>query len=245
MMQATSEEPGSRGAAAEWSVDRAAREAIAAVDPQLAEALADEARRQSDTIELIASENYVSEAVRAAHASVLTNKYAEGYPGHRYYGGCRYVDVVEDLARERAVRLFRAEHANVQPHSGAQANMAVTMAVLRPGDTFLGLDLSQGGHLTHGSPVNASGLLYHAVPYGLDPETGRVDYDKMEELAIDPGSQTPFVSHGDCLEDAQKVADDIKARFGVKEVVINHVGPVIGAHTGAGVVSIFFLGRHR
>lgn len=135
-------------------------------------------------IELIASENYVSKQVLAALGSVCTNKYAEGYPGARYYGGCEVVDQIETLAIERLCQLFDAEYANVQPHSGAQANMAVLMACLKPGDTFMGLDLSQGGHLTHGSPVNMSGILYNAVSYGLDEQTGLVDYDRMEELAL-------------------------------------------------------------
>ena len=142
-----------------------------------------EAERQASGLELIASENYVSNAVLKAMGSVCTNKYAEGYPGKRYYGGCEVVDQIEQVAIDRLKAIYGAEWANVQPHSGAQANMAVIMAVLRPGDTFMGLDLSQGGHLTHGSPVNASGILYHAVPYGLDPATGRIDYDDMERKA--------------------------------------------------------------
>ena len=144
-----------------------------------------EHERQKSGLELIASENYVTDEVLSAMGSICTNKYAEGYPGKRYYGGCEVVDQIEQLAIDRLKELYGAEWANVQPHSGAQANMAVTMAVLHPGDTFMGLDLSQGGHLTHGSPVNASGLLYNAVAYGLNPETGRVDYDKMEELALE------------------------------------------------------------
>ncbi len=144
-----------------------------------------ERERQSSGLELIASENYVSQQVMDAMGSVCTNKYAEGYPGRRYYGGCEVVDQIEQLAIDRLCKIYDAEYANVQPHSGAQANMAVTMACLKPGDTFMGLDLSQGGHLTHGSPVNASGILYHAVAYGLDPETGRIDYDKMEQTALE------------------------------------------------------------
>jgi len=144
-----------------------------------------EKERQSSGLELIASENYVSDQVMEAMGSICTNKYAEGYPGKRYYGGCEVVDEIEQLAIDRLCKLYDAEYANVQPHSGAQANMAVTMACLKPGDTFMGLDLSQGGHLTHGSPVNASGILYHAVPYGLDPETGRIDYDAMEKKALE------------------------------------------------------------
>ena len=145
----------------------------------------EETARQENGLELIASENYVSDEVLRAMGSVCTNKYAEGYPGKRYYGGCEVVDRIESLAIERLKRLFDAEWANVQPHSGAQANMAVIMAVLKPGDTFMGLDLSQGGHLTHGSPVNVSGILYNAVAYGLDPETGLVDYDAMEKKALE------------------------------------------------------------
>ena len=154
-------------------------------DIQIIDLIKKEHERQKSGLELIASENYVTEEVLKAMGSICTNKYAEGYPGKRYYGGCEVVDQIEQLAIDRLKTIYGAEWANVQPHSGAQANMAVTMAILKPGDTFMGLDLSQGGHLTHGSPVNASGLLYHAVAYGLDPETGRVDYDKMEQLALE------------------------------------------------------------
>lgn len=143
-----------------------------------------EARRQRDGIELIASENFVSHQVTEAMGSCLTNKYAEGYPGKRYYGGCEVVDQTEQLAIDRLKELFNAEYANVQPHSGAQANMAVFLSVLKPGDTFMGLDLSHGGHLSHGSPVNSSGILYNAISYGLDKESGLIDYDKMEKLAL-------------------------------------------------------------
>jgi len=143
-----------------------------------------EHNRQKRGIELIASENFVSKQVMDAMGSCLTNKYAEGYPGHRYYGGCEVVDEVEQIAIDRLCRIYGAEYANVQPHSGAQANMAVFMAVMNPGDTFMGLDLSHGGHLSHGSPVNSSGILYRAVSYGLDEKTGRVDYDAMESLAL-------------------------------------------------------------
>ena len=154
-------------------------------DIQITDLIKKEQERQKSGLELIASENYVTDEVLKAMGSVCTNKYAEGYPGKRYYGGCEVVDQIEQLAIDRIKTIYGAEWANVQPHSGAQANMAVTMAVLKPGDTFMGLDLSQGGHLTHGSPVNASGLLYHAVAYGLDPATGLVDYDKMEQLALE------------------------------------------------------------
>src|SRR5687768_6680385 len=154
------------------------------VDPEVWQAIKDEERRQHDKIELIASENYVSRAVLQAQGSVLTNKYAEGYPGKRYYGGCEHVDVAESLAIERAKELFGAEHANVQPHSGAQANMAVYMAVLQPGDTLLGMGLAFGGHLTHGYPVNFSGKLYTATSYAVDKETERLDYDELERQAV-------------------------------------------------------------
>ena len=154
-------------------------------DLQIFNLIKKEEERQTTGIELIASENYVSDQVLSALGSVCTNKYAEGYPGARYYGGCEVVDQIERLAIERLCQLFEAEYANVQPHSGAQANMAVMMACLRPGDTFMGLDLAQGGHLTHGSPVNMSGILYHAVPYGLNELTGMVDYDRMEEIATE------------------------------------------------------------
>ena len=154
-------------------------------DIQIFDLIRKETERQKNGLELIASENYVSDDVLKTMGSICTNKYAEGYPGKRYYGGCEIVDQIEQLAIDRLKSIYGAEWANVQPHSGAQANMAVIMAVLKPGDTFMGLDLSQGGHLTHGSPVNASGILYNAVAYGLDPETGLVDYDKMEELALE------------------------------------------------------------
>ncbi|WP_419179819.1 serine hydroxymethyltransferase [Polycladomyces zharkentensis] len=160
-------------------------EHIRQTDPETAEAIASELARQQGKIELIASENFVSRAVLEALGTVLTNKYAEGYPGKRYYGGCEYVDIVEDLARERAKKLFGAEHANVQPHSGAQANMAVYFAVLEPGDTVLGMNLAHGGHLTHGSPVNFSGKLYKFVAYGVDPETHRIDYEEVRRLALE------------------------------------------------------------
>ena len=154
------------------------------VDPEIAEAIVAEQKRQNDHIELIASENWVSKAVMAAMGSPLTNKYAEGYPGKRYYGGCECVDVVENLAIERAKELFGCEYANVQPHSGAQANMAVQFAILNPGDTIMGMNLAHGGHLTHGSPVNMSGKYFNVVPYGANDE-GFIDYDKMYDLAME------------------------------------------------------------
>ena len=157
-------------------------EEIKKVDPEVAAAMTDEWNRQNDNLELIASENIASKAVMSAMGSHLTNKYAEGYPGKRYYGGCQYVDVIEDLARERAKELFGAEYANVQPHSGAQANMAVFFAVLNPGDTFMGMNLDHGGHLTHGSPVNMSGKYFNCVPYGVNDE-GRIDYDNVLAIA--------------------------------------------------------------
>jgi glycine hydroxymethyltransferase len=154
------------------------------VDPEVADALAREARRQSETLELIASENFVSEAVLEAVGSVATNKYAEGYPGRRYYGGCEFVDVIEQLAIERALRLFGSEHANVQPHSGTQANIAAYLSVLEPGDRILGMNLSHGGHLTHGHPLNFSGRFFEVVPYGVHPETEQIDYEALAELAV-------------------------------------------------------------
>ncbi len=157
---------------------------VRSVDPEIAQAIVDEQERQNSHIELIASENWVSKAVMAAMGSPLTNKYAEGYPGKRYYGGCDCVDVVEDLARERAKELFGCEYANVQPHSGAQANMAVQFAVCKPGDTIMGMNLDHGGHLTHGSPVNMSGKYFHIVPYGVNDD-GFIDYDKLRETALE------------------------------------------------------------
>jgi glycine hydroxymethyltransferase len=154
-------------------------------DPQIADAINLELGRQRDKIELIASENFVSRAVMEAMGTVLTNKYAEGYPGRRYYGGCEYVDIAENIARDRVKELFGAEHANVQPHSGAQANMAVYFTILKPGDTVLGMNLSHGGHLTHGSPVNFSGTLYNFVEYGVDPETHLINYDEVRAKALE------------------------------------------------------------
>lgn len=153
------------------------------VDPEIANWIEMEAARQAENLELIASENFTSQAVLEATGAILTNKYAEGYPGRRWYGGCKYVDEIEGLARSRACALFGAEHANVQPHAGSQANMAAYFATLEPGDTILGMDLSHGGHLTHGSPVNFSGRLFNIISYGVNPETEQVDYDKLAELA--------------------------------------------------------------
>ena len=158
---------------------------IRAYDPELCASFDAELKRQRENIELIASENYVSEAVLAAMGSVLTNKYAEGYPGKRYYGGCYAVDVAEEIAKKRACELFGAEHANVQPHSGAQANIAVYFALLKPGDTVMGMALDNGGHLTHGSSANLSGSYFHFVPYGVNAETGKIDYDDVMRIALE------------------------------------------------------------
>lgn len=160
-------------------------EKLAAVDPEINAAICEELGRQRNKIELIASENFVSPAVMEAMGTVLTNKYAEGYPGHRYYGGCEYVDKVEILAIERAKKLFGADHVNVQPHSGANANTAVYFAFLKPGDTIMGMNLSQGGHLSHGSPVNISGSYYNVVPYGVDHDTETIDYDALAQTAAE------------------------------------------------------------
>ncbi len=157
---------------------------VQSVDPEISEVIRQEELRQNNKLELIASENFVSRAVMAAQGCVMTNKYAEGYPGKRYYGGCEYVDVAEELARERAKQLFGAEHANVQPHSGAQANSAVYFAALNPGDTVMGMNLSHGGHLTHGSPVNFSGKNYKFVDYGVNAQTETIDYDQLREIAL-------------------------------------------------------------
>src|ERR1700741_1980648 len=161
------------------SMDRSLSE----VDPEVFQAIENEERRQHEGLELIASENFVSEAVLEAAGSVFTNKYAEGYPGKRYYGGCEFADVVENLARDRAKQLFGAEHANVQPHSGSSANMEAYSAVLKPGDTILGLNLAHGGHLTHGHPLNFSGKTYKVVPYGVRKDTETIDYDELEQIA--------------------------------------------------------------
>ena len=155
---------------------------VRAVDEEIAQAIVEEQKRQDSHIELIASENWVSKAVMAAMGSPLTNKYAEGYPGKRYYGGCECVDVVEELARERAKKLFGCEYVNVQPHSGAQANMAVFFAMLEPGDTYMGMNLAHGGHLSHGSPVNMSGKYFNCVPYGVNDD-GFIDYDEVLRIA--------------------------------------------------------------
>ena len=189
---------------------------IRAADPELTEAIELELNRQRTHIELIASENFVSPAVMAAMGTCLTNKYAEGYPGHRYYGGCQFVDIAENLARDRAKQLFGAEHANVQPHSGAQANMAVYFAMLKPGDTVMGMSLSNGGHLTHGSPVNMSGAYFNFVPYGVSSETETIDYDEVRRIALEcrpkmivaGASAYPRTIHFDKL---RAIADEVGA----------------------------------
>ena len=185
-------------------------------DTQIFDLIAQEEARQKNGLELIASENYVTPEVLQAMGSICTNKYAEGYPGKRYYGGCQVVDKIEQLAIDRLKALYGACWANVQPHSGAQANLAVEMSILNPGDTFMGLDLSQGGHLTHGSPVNASGILYNAVAYGLDPETGTIDYDAMERTAKECkpkliiGGASAYSREWD-YERMRKIADEVGA----------------------------------
>ena len=191
---------------------------IERVDPEVARAIAAENGRQHRKIELIASENFASPAVRAAAASVLTHKYAEGYPGKRYYGGCEFVDVAETLARDRAKAIFGAEHANVQPHSGAQANMSVYFAVLQPGDAVLGMDLSHGGHLTHGSAVNFSGKLYRFVPYGVDPVTERLDYEQVRNLAREHRPKLIVAGasaypRGYDFKQLREIADEVGARL--------------------------------
>ncbi len=211
-------------------------------DPEIVKALNLELKRQRDNIELIASENIVSEAVLETMGTVLTNKYAEGYPGKRYYGGCEYVDIPEEIARNRAKELFGAEHANVQPHSGAQANLAVYLAVLKPGDTVLGMNLAHGGHLTHGNPANASGLLYNFVAYGVDEETFTIDYEEVRKAAfkhrprliVAGASAYPRTID---FEKMAKIANDVGALFMVDMAHIaglvaggQHPSPVPHAH---------------
>ena len=187
-------------------------------DPELAEAVRHEERRQEDHVELIASENYASPLVMAIQNSVLTNKYAEGYPGKRYYSGCEYVDIAERLAIDRLKALFDCDYANVQPHAGAQANAAVFLALTNPGDTVMGMNLAQGGHLTHGNPSNFSGRHYKIVPYGLDPETGLIDYDEMERIALDArpkmliGGFSAYSRHKDWAR-MRAIADKVGAIF--------------------------------
>ncbi|GLI08640.1 serine hydroxymethyltransferase [Paenibacillus tyrfis] len=211
-------------------------------DPKIVEAMNLELGRQRDKIELIASENFVSQAVLEAMGTVLTNKYAEGYPHKRYYGGCEYVDIVEDIARDRAKELFGAEHANVQPHSGAQANMAVYLAAVKPGDTILGMNLSHGGHLTHGSPVNASGILYNFVEYGVSEKDARIDYDEVRKAAFKHRPRlivagASAYSRTIDFEALGKIAEDVGALFMVDMAHIAglvaaglHPNPVPHAH---------------
>src|SRR5690625_805578 len=200
-------------------------------DRELFDAMEAEKKRQQDNIELIASENFVSEAVMEAAGSVLTNKYAEGYPGRRYYGGCEYVDVAEDLARDRAKEIFDAQHVNVQPHSGAQANMAVYFSFLEPGDTVLGMNLSHGGHLTHGSPVNFSGKLFNFVDYGVDKETEMIDYDAVLEKSkeVKPKmivSGASAYSRTIDIKKFREIADQVGAYF---FVVMAHIAGLVAA----------------
>src|SRR5262249_9209838 len=191
---------------------------LAESDPEVALAIDNEARRQHEGLELIASENFVSEAVLEAAGSVFTNKYAEGYPGKRYYGGCEFTDVVENLARDRAKQLFGAEHANVQPHAGSQANMAAYAAIIQPGDTVMGLNLAMGGHLTHGHPLNFSGKTYKIVAYGVTKETETIDYDELAKLAkehhpkliIGGGSAYPRTID---FARMRKIADSVEALY--------------------------------
>ncbi|MCP3775325.1 serine hydroxymethyltransferase [Paenibacillus sp. MZ04-78.2] len=211
-------------------------------DPKIVEAMNLELGRQRDKIELIASENFVSQAVLEAMGTVLTNKYAEGYPHKRYYGGCEYVDIVEDIARDRAKELFGAEHANVQPHSGAQANLAVYLAAVKPGDTILGMNLSHGGHLTHGSPVNASGILYNFVEYGVTEKDARIDYDDVRKAAFKHRPRlivagASAYSRTIDFEALGKIAEDVGALFMVDMAHIAglvaaglHPNPVPHAH---------------
>lgn len=200
-------------------------------DPEVGQAMQKELDRQRHNIELIASENIVSEAVLKAMGSVLTNKYAEGYPGKRYYGGCECVDIVENIARDRAKKLFGAEHVNVQPHSGAQANLAVYFALLNPGDTVLGMSLAEGGHLTHGSPVNMSGKYYNFVPYGINSETGRLDYDALETLVKEhkPKLVVAGASAYPRVIDFEHIANIAHAKGALLMVDMAHIAGLVAA----------------
>lgn len=200
-------------------------------DPEVGQAMQKELDRQRHNIELIASENIVSEAVLKAMGSVLTNKYAEGYPGKRYYGGCECVDIVENIARDRAKKLFGAEHVNVQPHSGAQANLAVYFAILNPGDTVLGMSLAEGGHLTHGSPVNMSGKYYNFVPYGINSETGRLDYDALEALVKEhkPKLVVAGASAYPRVIDFERIANIAHANGALLMVDMAHIAGLVAA----------------
>ena len=204
---------------------------LAEFDPKIAEIINKETERQEYNLEFIASENFVSEQVLEAQGSVLTNKYAEGYPAKRYYGGCEFVDEAEQLAIDRACEIFGAEHANVQPHSGSQANMAVYFTVCQPGDTVLGMNLAHGGHLTHGSPVNFSGKLFNIVPYGIDKETGRIDYDEVESLALEHKPKLIVVGASAYprtieFEPFRKIADKIGAKVMVD---MAHIAGLVAA----------------
>ena len=200
-------------------------------DKEVGEAMEAELNRQQSCIELIASENFVSEAVMAAMGSVLTNKYAEGYPGKRYYGGCQCVDVVENIARERACKLFGADHANVQPHSGAQANLAVYFALLNTGDTVLGMSLAHGGHLTHGSPVNMSGVNYNFVSYGVAKETGRIDYEEFEKTCaeVKPKLVVAGASAYPRIIDFERIADIAHKNGAIFMVDMAHIAGLVAA----------------
>jgi glycine hydroxymethyltransferase len=200
-------------------------------DPEIAEAIRAETAREAGTLELIASENFVSEAVLEAMGSVFTNKYAEGYPGRRYYGGCGPSDTVEDLARKRVLELFGAEHANVQPHSGTQANTAVYMTVLKPGDTILGMNLSHGGHLTHGHPLNFSGIMYNVVPYGVRQETETIDYDELDRLAHEhrPGMIVIGASAYSRTIDFERIGKTAKSAGAKTMADIAHIAGLVAA----------------
>lgn len=215
---------------------------IISQDPRIAEAIYDENRRQVTKLELIASENFVSNAVREAQGSILTHKYAEGYPGKRYYGGCEYVDIPESIAQERAMQIFGCNYVNVQPHSGSQANMGAYFAIAKPGDTILGMDLSHGGHLTHGSPVNFSGKLFNIISYGVDKETGLIDYEALEKIAHEKKPQVIVAGASAYsriidFERFRKIADSIGAKLLVDMAHIAglvaaglHPSPVPHAH---------------
>ena len=202
---------------------------LAETDPEIAAAVANEGKRQSEGLELIASENFVSQAVLETAGSVLTNKYAEGYPGKRYYGGCEFVDVAESLAIARAKALFGAEHANVQPHSGAQANMSVYFAAVKPGDTVLGMNLAHGGHLTHGHPLNFSGQLYKIVPYGVRQDDERIDYEELERLAHEHKPRMIMVgaSAYPRIIDFARIAGVAKAIGAVMTVDMAHIAGLV------------------
>lgn len=204
---------------------------IAAFDPEVAQAIALEKGRQQNKLELIASENFVSKAVMEAQGSVLTNKYAEGYPGNRYYGGCEYVDIVERLAIERAKTIFGADHANVQPHSGAQANTAVYFALLQPGDTIMGMNLSHGGHLTHGSPVNISGKYFNIIAYGVDEKNQRIDYDEVRAIALEkrPKMLVAGASAYPRIIDFEKMADIAHEAGALFMVDMAHIAGLVAA----------------